>query len=113
MPYAIAELLAILTMVFLIGTFILLFPISRRLGKAIEEWIRIRHESTPERDLLARYGGEEFTVLLPQTIHTEAATVAKRIKKSVGFGRDDSCKPWRGSAWIRNGFEVRPFISCS
>jgi hypothetical protein len=54
MPYAIAELLTILTMVFLIGSFILLFPISRRLGKAIEEWVKIRHESSPERDLLAR-----------------------------------------------------------
>jgi hypothetical protein len=54
MPYAIAELLAILAMVFLIGTFILLFPISRRLGKAIEEWVKIRHENSPERDLLAR-----------------------------------------------------------
>jgi hypothetical protein len=54
MPYAIAELVAILAMVFLIGTFILLFPISRRLGKAIEEWVKIRHENSPERDLLAR-----------------------------------------------------------
>ena len=54
MPYEIAELLAILTMFFLVGTFILLFPISRRIGKAIEEWVKIRHESTPERDLLAR-----------------------------------------------------------
>jgi hypothetical protein len=54
MPYAIAELIAILTMVFLIGTFILLFPISRRLGRAIEEWIKIRRENSPERDLLAR-----------------------------------------------------------
>ena len=54
MPYAIAELLAILAMFFLVGTFILLFPISRRIGKAIEEWVKIRHESTPERDLLAR-----------------------------------------------------------
>ena len=54
MPYEIAELLAILTMFFLVGTFILLFPISRRIGKAIEEWVKIRHESTPERDLQAR-----------------------------------------------------------
>lgn len=54
MPYAIAELLAILAMFFLVGTFIILFPISRRLGKAIEEWVKIRHESSPERDLLAR-----------------------------------------------------------
>jgi len=41
-------------MVFLVGTFILLFPISRRLGKALEEWVAIRHERSPERDLLAR-----------------------------------------------------------
>jgi len=54
MPYAIAELLAILAMFFLVGTFIILFPISRRLGKAIEEWVKIRHERSPERDLLAR-----------------------------------------------------------
>ncbi len=54
MPYEIAELLAILAMFFLVGTFIILFPISRRLGKAIEEWVKIRHESSPERDLLAR-----------------------------------------------------------
>ncbi len=54
MPYAIAELLAILAMFFLVGTFIILFPISRRLGKAIEEWVKIRHASSPERDLLAR-----------------------------------------------------------
>ena len=54
MPYEIAELLAILAMFFLVGTFILLFPISRRLGKALEEWVKIRHESSPERDLLAR-----------------------------------------------------------
>jgi hypothetical protein len=54
MPYEIAELLAILAMFFLVGTFILLFPISRRLGKAIEEWLRIRRDETPERDLLAR-----------------------------------------------------------
>lgn len=53
MPYEIAELLAILIMVFLIGTFIILFPISRRLGKALEEWVKLRHETAPERDLLA------------------------------------------------------------
>jgi hypothetical protein len=54
MPYEIAELLAILAMFFLVGTFILLFPISRRLGKALEEWVKIRRENSPERDLLAR-----------------------------------------------------------
>jgi hypothetical protein len=57
MPYEIAELVAMLIMAFLIGTFIILFPISRRLGKAIEEWVKIRHETAPERDLLARIEG--------------------------------------------------------
>ena len=54
MPYAIAELIAILVMVFMLGSFILLFPLSRRLGKVMEEWIKIRHETSPDRDLLAR-----------------------------------------------------------
>ena len=54
MPIAIAEMIAMVTMVFLIGSFILLFPISRRLGKALEEWVKIRHETSPDRDALAR-----------------------------------------------------------
>jgi hypothetical protein len=49
MPYAIAELIAILVMVFMLGTFVLLFPVSRRLGKVVEEWIQLRRESSPDR----------------------------------------------------------------
>jgi hypothetical protein len=41
-------------MVFLIGTFVLLFPLSRRLGKVMEEWIQLRHDSSPDRDRLER-----------------------------------------------------------
>ena len=48
----------------------------QQIGKTIQACLR-------SMDTAYRYGGEEFTVLLPQTIHTEAATVAKRIKKSV------------------------------
>lgn len=54
MPYEIAELVAILLMVFMIGTFILLFPLSRRLGKVMEEWLQLRQDSSPDRDRLAR-----------------------------------------------------------
>ena len=54
MPYEIAELVAILLMVFLMGTFILLFPLSRRLGKVMEEWIQLRHDSSPDRNQLER-----------------------------------------------------------
>ena len=54
MPTAIAEMVAALLMVFLIGTFVLLFPLSRRLGKVMEEWIQLRHDSAPDRGRLER-----------------------------------------------------------
>lgn len=54
MPYEIAELLAILVMVFMLGTFVLLFPLSRRLGRVMEEWIQLRHDSSPDRERLER-----------------------------------------------------------
>ena len=54
MPYAIAELIAILVMVFMLGTFVLLFPLSRRLGRVMEEWIQLRHEASPDRERLER-----------------------------------------------------------
>ena len=53
-PYEIAELVAILVMVFMLGSFVLLFPLSRRLGKVMEEWIQLRHDSSPEREHLER-----------------------------------------------------------
>ena len=54
MPTDIAEMIAALLMVFLIGTFVLLFPLSRRLGKVMEEWIQLRHDSSPDRGRLER-----------------------------------------------------------
>ena len=54
MPYASAELIAILVMVFMLGTFVLLFPLSRRLGKVMEEWIQLRHDSSPDRERMRR-----------------------------------------------------------
>ena len=54
MPVEIAELIFALLMVFLIGTFVLMFPLSRRLGKVMEEWIQLRHDSSPDRAQLVR-----------------------------------------------------------
>jgi diguanylate cyclase (GGDEF)-like protein len=34
-------------------------------------------------DTAYRYGGEEFTIILPETIGTEAGTVANRIRKAI------------------------------
>lgn len=48
------EMLAAIMMTVLIGAIILLFPLSRRLGRVLEEWIRLRHESLPDKDRLER-----------------------------------------------------------
>ncbi len=45
---------AAVMMTVLIGAIILLFPLSRRLGRVLEEWIKLRHESSPDRDRLER-----------------------------------------------------------
>ena len=54
MPQAWVDAIAPLIATFMIGLFILLFPLSRRLGKVLEEWIKLRHESSPDRDRLER-----------------------------------------------------------
>jgi chorismate mutase len=58
MTQAIAEMIGPVLAVFLIGTFILLFPLSRRLGRVLEEWIKLRQETSPDRDTLARLESE-------------------------------------------------------
>ena len=58
MPQAIAEIIGPVLVVFLIGTFILLFPLSRRLGRVLEEWIKLRQDTSPDRDTLARLENE-------------------------------------------------------
>jgi len=54
MPQAIVEMMGPVLAIFLIGTFILLLPLSRRLGRVLEEWIKLRQETSPDRDTLAR-----------------------------------------------------------
>ncbi len=54
MPQAIAEMIGPVVIIFLLGTFILLLPLSRRLGRVLEEWIKLRQDTSPDRDTLAR-----------------------------------------------------------
>ncbi len=54
MPQAIAEIVGPVLILLVIGTFILLFPLSRRLGRVLEEWIKLRQDTSPDRDTLAR-----------------------------------------------------------
>ena len=79
MPTDIAEMIAALLMVFLIGTFILLFPLSRRLGKVMEEWIQLRHDSSPDRGRLERI--EDGLRL----IRSEGGLHAHRDRRASGF----------------------------
>ncbi len=58
MPQAIAEMIGPVVIIFLLGTFILLLPLSRRLGRVLEEWIKLRQETSPDRDTLARLENE-------------------------------------------------------
>ncbi|MCZ6825033.1 MAG: hypothetical protein O7E50_05030 [Gemmatimonadetes bacterium] len=58
MTQAIAEMIGAIVIILVIGTFILLFPLSRRLGRVLEEWIKLRQETSPDRDTLARLENE-------------------------------------------------------
>jgi len=40
-------------------------------------------EAKRDEDILSRYGGDEFTIILPETSHKEAFTVAKRLLENV------------------------------
>ena len=54
MPPGMVDAIAPLIATFMIGIFVLLFPLSRRLGRVLEEWVKMRHESSPDRDRLER-----------------------------------------------------------
>ncbi len=58
MPEAIAEMIGPVVIILLLGTFVLLFPLSLRLGRVLEEWIKLRQDTSPDRDTLARLENE-------------------------------------------------------
>lgn len=53
MPFS-QEMMFVLVVITLCGMFGLAFPIVRRLGNVLEEWVRMRKESLPERESLER-----------------------------------------------------------
>jgi hypothetical protein len=54
MSIDIAEMIYTLVMLLILGTFILAFPITRRLGRIMEEWIALKRDTVPERETLDR-----------------------------------------------------------
>ncbi len=53
MPPEILEMIGPVIVLFLIGCIILLFPISRRLGGVMEEWMKLKRETSPDRAKLS------------------------------------------------------------
>ncbi|MEN8144561.1 MAG: hypothetical protein ABFS14_06360 [Gemmatimonadota bacterium] len=58
MPVAIAEMIFAFATVTVIGLFLLAIPITRRLGRVLEEWVKIRKDSQPDRELTEYLVGE-------------------------------------------------------
>lgn len=54
MPLFVIEFLLWFLVFLTVCTFILVFPITRRLGRIMEEWIALRRDSVPERATLGR-----------------------------------------------------------
>jgi hypothetical protein len=49
MDIAIAELIAMVTSILIVGLLLVSIPITRRLGKALEVWIQMRAEGAADR----------------------------------------------------------------
>ena len=45
--------------------------------------VRVAASNIRDTDTLARYGGEEFIIILPQTDHDDARTIAERIRSEI------------------------------
>lgn len=45
--------------------------------------VRVAAANIRDTDTLARYGGEEFIIILPQTDHDDARTIAERIRSEI------------------------------
>lgn len=73
------EFLGPIIALFLIGTCVLLFPVSRRLGRVMEEWIRLRHEASPDRAKLGSLEEEmRETRRLLETVDQRLELLAER-----------------------------------
>ena len=58
MPIAIAEMIFAFLTVTVIGILLVSIPITRRLGRVLEEWVQLRREGAPERGVIDDLVGE-------------------------------------------------------
>lgn len=58
MDVAIAELIAMVLTITIVGVLLVTIPITRRLGKVMEEWVRIRAEGAADQVAVDRLSEE-------------------------------------------------------
>ena len=79
MPPEIVEMIGPVLAVFLIWCFILLFPISRRLGGVMEEWMKLKRETSPDRDKLSSLAQTVYeTRQLVESVDQRVAILSER-----------------------------------
>ena len=79
MPPEIAEMIGPVIVLFLIGCVILLFPISRRLGGVMEEWMKLKRETSPDREKLASVEQTVYEVRhLVENLNQRVALLSER-----------------------------------
>lgn len=62
MNVAIAEIIAIVAIVTIVGVLLVSIPITRRLGRALEEWIRIKSEGAVGQTQIDQLGEQVRTL---------------------------------------------------
>ena len=79
MPPEIIEMIGPIIVLFLIGCVILLFPISRRLGGVMEEWMKLKRETSPDREKLASLEQTVYEVRhLVESLNQRVTLLAER-----------------------------------
>lgn len=99
MNVAIAELIAMVSVVTIVGLLLVTIPITRRLGRALEEWIRIRAEGAADQTQIDQLGeqiralgrhvealDDRLRLMSERQDFTESLVDAKADRRSISTG---------------------------
>jgi len=92
MDVAIAEIIAIVAIVTIVGVLLVSIPITRRLGRALEEWIRIKSEGAAGQTQIDQLGEQVRSLSRHiETIENRMEFLAERqeFTESLVDGRSD------------------------
>lgn len=99
MDVAIAEIIGTVAIVTIVGLLLVSIPITRRLGRALEEWIRIRSEGAVGQAQIDQLGeqiralgrhvealDDRLQLVTERQDFTESLVDAKASSRSIGSG---------------------------